>query len=178
MQLLALASGIKRYQSLITRFSNTNVMIDQEFQKLYKGFYFTAPKKKEWYDTYFTMFEDFKCRKTSFEELLRTFADINRSCEASFISKMFSTFDQNQVIIDSKVLGFFGLGLKRDGTLDERVKHAVQLFDHLSKLMNELLESERGQKGIEQFDIVHPNCSISPIKKLDFLLYSGYYDGE
>jgi hypothetical protein len=173
MELLMLASGIKRYQSIINRFQETNIMTDLEFQKLYKGYYFTAPKKKEWYDAYFTMFEDFKFRKTSFKELLETFADINGSCEASFISKMFSTFDQNQVIIDSKVLGFFGLGLKRNGTIDERIEHAVRLFEHLSKLMNELLESKKGLDGIKQFDIVYPNSNLSPIKKLDFLLYSG-----
>jgi hypothetical protein len=175
MDINTLSGGISKYKAIISTFRGTNVSTDAHFQRLYKGFYFTAPKRKEWYERYFSLFEKEKNGKPTFESLLRAFAKINGSSEASFISKMLATIDDQQVIIDSKVLSFFGLQLKRSGSLEERLRTAVLVYRQLTELMKKLLISPKGQAAIKVFNDIYPNTDIAEIKKLDFVIYSGYF---
>ncbi len=172
MSYVKMESGIERYQYIIDNLRNTNVRENKVFQTKFKGFYFTAPKRAEWYDAYFSMFEDYKAIKPTFEELLRNFADIMGSCEASFISKMLNAIDDSQVIIDRKTLEYYGLGLKRDGSLESKIKHALKVYAILTEKMNETLNADKVKEAIKTFNSYYPN-NYSDLRKLDFLIIYG-----
>jgi len=80
--------------------------------------------------------------------------------------------DPNQVIIDSIVLDYFGLGLKRMGSFDEKLKHTIKIHSTLTQFMNTLLNSEKGQKAIHNFDFLMPGTNLTSMKKLDLMLYT------
>jgi len=88
-----------------------DVRTDREFRTTFNGFYRVRQKSAAWYDSYFRLMEKCKERAYTFDEVLRELYLETKEVHASFCSKLVATLDSTKPVIDSVVLGKFGLRL-------------------------------------------------------------------
>lgn len=110
------------------KLNSTDVSKDQEFQKLFNGFYRIRQRKQEFYQAYYLILEESKGKSCSFGEILEKIYNETGRFEASFSSKLFATVASYKPVWDSFVLQ--NLGLKAPYTNDKRrMEKIIILYD-------------------------------------------------
>lgn len=183
--LIKKTNGIKSYLYLMEKLHTCNVSKDVDFIKKYKNFYKMnmARLSKEFYDVYFEYLEENKSKIDSinFKDILVYLFKSNTSnrIEASFSSKLLATINPNMPVWDKNVLSQLGIqGPKiRKDDKEEQLKDAVKIYDELAnKLHDNYLKTDIGKEYIRVFDETFKNDfsieKITPIKKIDFVLWS------
>ena len=168
---IAETMGFPKYAKIIKELHNLKVNEDRSWQKNFNAFY-RVRRNKDWQKIYYGIFEREKNNKPSFKSVLREIYEKTGIIEASFVSKMISTIDENLPIWDQYVLT--NLGLKLCGkTKEEKLENAICVYNKIIAWYAEFVSSEQGKNCIEEFDKVMPKYTwFSPIKKIDFFLWS------
>lgn len=173
------ATGIGRYREIMERYRSCNVATDKEFQRLYTGFY-RVRRNADWLAYYFIIMNGMKgIRIPTIRAIMSAFANFReRRIELSFASKMLHTIRPEMPIWDSVVCANLGMDkVPLAGSFDERTEAACRLYDSLCEKMNALLADERVGAEIAKFDAILPKfASLTPMKKLDFLLWQNRTD--
>ncbi|MBO4290841.1 MAG: HD domain-containing protein [Lachnospiraceae bacterium] len=143
-----------------------------EFQKKYDAFY-RVRRNAEWRKEYFDLMGTYKKQgKATFSEVLHRLYQATDQIEASFASKMLATIDANMPIWDSKVLAALKLRVSGTGA-GIRFSNTVLLYDRICSWYREFLKTENAKAMIIRFDKEFPEFqSISPTKKIDFILWA------
>ena len=167
-------SSMSRYLEIMSLINECNVTEDQEFRRIYGGFY-RLRRDSDWRDDYFQIMESYKCClhvSVSFGELLLRLFQKTGQIEASFASKMLASLDPDQPIWDSMVLK--NLNLKLRGRSPEiRLSNAVVIYEKICDWYKAFLQTEDAKEFIKRFDENFPEYEmISDTKKIDFILWA------
>ena len=163
--------GITRYLEIMERFSLTDVSQDEDFQRLFNGFYRIQRRQKDWYEKYYGYMESVKVHQPSFGDALRHLHTILERCEASFCSKLVATINPECPVWDKYVLANAGL-TRPPYTSPNKVSLSIDCYGRLQKWYEEFLPSTEGKLMIDLFreNVTHHE-KITDIKKVDFVLW-------
>ncbi|MEN7972594.1 MAG: hypothetical protein ABFR47_02045 [Verrucomicrobiota bacterium] len=161
--------GLKKYCDIQGMFYSTNVANDQNFQRLFNGFY-RVRRNKEWQLHFYELLEQSKHRHLDFESVLRKMHANTGNIEASFCSKLIATRFPDQPVIDKYVLKNMGISLPKYNDAD-RLKKTTQVYKTLENEYKNLLQTQGVMSKIEALRRHFPWAEISDIKALDFVLW-------
>lgn len=162
--------GLIKYIDIMNRVNNSNVSVDNEFQKKFNSFYRMRQRSPEFYDCYFNLLENSKGSIITFEEVIMHIYNKLGRVEASFSSKLVATIDPDKPIWDMYVL--HNLGLKTPYQADKnRVGKIINLYDEICDWYDEYLLREETGEVLEIFNQMYPNVCITDVKKIDFILW-------
>ena len=163
---LARSLGLDKYSQIMQESS-----ISEKFQRVFNGYY-QVRRKKGWREKYYSLFEEAREKKYSFDQILKRLYELTHRVEASFSSKMLATIDASMPILDSHVLHYFGLKIEGRRP-EEKMKQAVAVYNQIEGLYREYLKTDEAEKAIEGFNRMLPNYSwINATKKIDYLIWS------
>ena len=162
--------SLRRYIEIMKLVHNIDVSKDAAFQRLYNGYYRVRQRKPEFYKKYYSFMENHKDKDVSFEDTFLYFYQEFGRIEASFSSKLVATINPNMPIWDSVVLGHLQLK-KPKYTSHDRIKETIAVYDTICDWYQKYLLSPDGMDMIEEFDRTYPYTDISPVKKIDFILW-------
>ena len=162
--------GIAKYAEILQAFPKVDVREDRGFQKKFNGFY-RVRRNVEWQKIYYSTMQQGKTVPLDFEKALRDFYNLTGRVEASFVSKLIHTLDNNAPILDAFVLQ--NLGKKMPLCQGERkIECAVCIYNEIAQWYRLALLNNAIQTKITEFDLCFPEYSwFSRTKKLDFLLW-------
>ena len=168
---IAETMGFPKYAKIIKELHKVKVNENRLWQKNFNAFY-RVRRNKEWQQIYYDVFEREKTNKPSFDTILNEIYQKTGNIEASFVSKMISTIDENLPIWDQYVLS--NLRLKLIGkTKEEKLENAIIIYNKIIEWYESFVCSQQGKICIDEFDKVMPKYAwFSPIKKIDFFLWS------
>jgi hypothetical protein len=169
-QIKKIKDGVEKYTDILKNYWLLNVAKDNNFQKKCNGFFRIIKRSPNWYFNYYEMLEDLKNNNKSFGKLLEEFKKKCNRIEVSFISKMCAIKNPKYPIIDQWILKNFKLKLPYSYD-KKRLLKIIDIYDKLNVEYNLLLSIEKGKSYIKEFDTICPNCIISDIKKIDFILW-------
>lgn len=147
-----------------------SVADDRDFQRSFNGYYRIRQRSPEWYAQYFKMLEQLKVANRSFGEIIRDLHKCTGRLEASFASKMLATRHPELPVIDRWVLDNLGLSLPRYGEQNKPEK-VVRVYESIVGWYREFLATSAGHRALNMFDRLCPDCPVTPLKKVDFILW-------
>ena len=162
--------GVEKYADIMQTFSSVNTATDKIFQRKFNGFY-RVRRNELWQNHYYLIMEQGKTNKLSFDQVLRDLYVKTGKVEASFVSKLLHTLNNEMPIWDRFVLQ--NLDLKMPACQGEKkIEYAVRIYQDIIVWYKKALSvAEVNQKLIE-FDELFPEYKwFSKTKKLDFLLW-------
>jgi hypothetical protein len=164
-----LNAGLLRYCWIQEHVATCDVTRDMEFQRRFNGFY-RVRRGLAWRSAYYALMQAAKDVDVEFPEALERLHRATGRVEASFASKLVATLDPSKPVVDSVVLSHFGLRLPHLDAPDRQVK-IVRIYKELSAAHAELAISSVGCKIRELFDQKDPNTNLTPLKKMDLVLW-------
>jgi hypothetical protein len=167
-----LEKGVKKYLIIMKQFHNVNVSLDKGFRTKYNGFYRVRHPNRNFYDGYYSLMEKSKKDIPLFKDILHDLYQYNR-LEVSFSSKLLATIDPNLPVWDQYVLKFFKLKttISRYMKPEERIIEANNVYEEIKQKYSEFLRKEKSNLWIKLFDKYYPNSNITPIKKIDLIIW-------
>ena len=169
--------SLQKYEEIVNLFHETNVAEDDNFQRLFNGFYITSPLSKTWYVNFYRYFENVRNDNPTFEKVITDLYNINGQArvDASFCSKLVATINPDKPIIDQYIMWQMGYNLKTADSLKglAKIHYYVDAYSEIEKQYKEHIDDVAIKTAIAEFDSIYPNYKwLSPIKKLDFILWS------
>lgn len=165
-------NGVEKYIEIMNLLHNCDVSNNNEFQKMYNGFYRMRQRKKEFYQTYFYFLENNKSSHSlKFEDVLSfLYASFSR-IEASFSSKLLATINPSMPIWDKNVMSNLSIKTPTYGCKN-RFNKTIETYYTLNNWYKNYLDTDNAKRTIWVFDEIFPNNQISDTKKIDFALWS------
>lgn len=175
--LRSIGSALQKYEKIENVFRKTNVADDEKFQRLFNGFYITSPLSKTWYKNFYDYFERVKNDEPTFERAIRDLYNINGQTrvDASFCSKLIATINPDRPIIDQYIMWQMGYNTKMVNSLggEEKICYYIDAYAEIEKQYIEHIKDAAVAAAIAEFDSAYSGYQwLSPIKKLDFILWS------
>ena len=167
--LARLDRGLNQYLWIQRRLQLCDVSSDLEFQRHFNAFY-RVRRNVEWRTPFFRLLEQSKATPIRFPDALRAIRRGTDRLEASFASKLVATLDPGKPVIDKFVLSNFGLRLPGWGTA-AREERVIEVYDSLCSQYDRLLADPIGVRILDMFDRQYPHSSVSPLKKVDLVLW-------
>ena len=164
-----LEPGLSRYCWIQEHVATCDVTKDAEFQKRFNGFY-RVRRGPSWRSSYYALMHAAKEREILFPEVLARLHQATGMVEASFASKLVATLDPAKPVIDSVVLSHFGLRLPHLHAIDRQAR-VVGIYRSLSEAHAELAAAPVARMIRDLFDQEFPNTNLTPLKKVDLVLW-------
>lgn len=145
---------------------------NEEFKKSFNGFYRIRQRKREFYDALYWFLENHKNGNPSFKDALTYFYQKFERIEPSFSSKIVATINPNLPIWDSEVLKRLNIQkpnayLNKERRIEETLKIYQKIVDWYSIFLN----TKEGKNMIKLFDDKIGPTNITPLKKIDLILW-------
>ena len=161
-------SSLRRYDCLQRQLFATNVSIDREWQRIYKGFY-RVRRNDGWCRRYFSYFEDVKLNQgiTFAEVILQGFGP-------SFSSKLVATVRPELPVWDNFVMTNLEQKKPYRGTKppEDFLQQLVATYSSLQARVNAMVRDEKFRKLRRLFDARFPAYThFTDVKKLDLFLW-------
>lgn len=168
---LASSMGLNKYQFLTEQLNKTDISTDENFQRVFNGFYIVR-RNQTWRKVYYEYFEYIKNKKPTFASILTYLYEKTGNVEPSFASKMLATIIPEKPIWDHYVIE--NLNFKLVGaTKRERLENAIAIYSDIEKWYEDFLQTDEAKECIEVFDRMLPKYkNISSIKKIDSIIWS------
>jgi hypothetical protein len=163
---------INKYLDIMKHFSRVDVSLDDDFHRKYNGFYKVRQHSKVFYEKYYAFMEGSKIQESTFKETLK-YLYIDGKLEASFSSKLLATVNPNLPVWDKYVLNYFELNSSISNSLseDRRIDLANDIYEEIKYNYEDFLRKEESKNWIKLFDEYYPNKDITPIKKIDLIIW-------
>lgn len=165
-------TGLEKYLRIMQLVKTADVTKNGEFKKLFNGFYRIRQRSKEFYEALYWFLENHKNKNPSFEEALTFFYNKFQRLEPSFSSKIVATINPNLPVWDSEVLK--RLKLKKPAAYkskEQRFKETLNAYQEILKWYSKFLHTDEAKKMIKNFDKNIGIINITPIKKIDLILW-------
>lgn len=171
---IASSMGLVKYVEIINTCKKVNVSEDDDFQRLFNGFY-RVRRNEAWRYEYYSLFEELKREeRIEFERILVELYERTGNIEPSFASKMLATINDNKPIWDKHVVEHLGVKLPGQNVpKEDRLKQTVLIYDEIVDWYKQYLETYNAQENIRIFNRYLPDYKeISDVKKIDAFLWS------
>ena len=168
-----IAEGMKAYKYLMDWRYAVDISTDMAYQDKFAKFYqMKRFRSNEFLRRFFECMEQSKKQNNhSFASAFESIYSINSSMEISFCSKMIHTFDDSQPIWDT-IVATNHFGFKRPYSYCKSpIERCVKCYGEYADAFTSYMDSEEGRALVEIFDAHYPNCGISDVKKIDFILW-------
>lgn len=163
--------GLLKYEKIMERFSQVDVSSDEEFQRVFNGFYRVRRRKPDFYQALYTFLELHKHKTVKFREILSYFYERFGKIEASFSSKILATLNPDMPIWDSEVLKRLHLKpAKYSLSPQERLEATCKIYETIQSWYKTYLTMPEAHNMIAQFNEHIGKTNITPTKKIDFIL--------
>ena len=170
-----ITKDLDKYLKIMSLVNNTNVFKDNDFRRLFCGYYKLRQKTKYFYDVFFEYMENSKNKIPMFDTALRYFYEKTGEVHYSFCSKLIATLDSSSPILDQYVLRHCGFAIM-DSTVipDKRIEYYTNVYYTIASEYESALENSISIKEfIKNFNSSYPQyASLSNVKKLDCLLFA------
>jgi hypothetical protein len=128
---LASSLGLDKYQYIMEHVMKTDVSADEDFQRIFNGFYIVR-RNEEWRNVYYSYFEKVKNSKPTFEDIITYLFEKTGNVEPSFSSKMLATIIPEKPIWDRYVVQ--NLNIKLTGlSQEEKLKSAIEKYSEMEQ---------------------------------------------
>jgi hypothetical protein len=99
--------GLRKYWWLQSELAKREVVTDQEYQRIFVGFY-RVRRNAAWRQAFFRLLQEAMTSRPTITRVLRRIHEATGRIEASFASKLVATIDPDLPVIDAVVLGNLG----------------------------------------------------------------------
>ena len=164
-------SGIKKYQYLRQQLFVTDVSTNQDFQRMFNGFFRMGRRTQAYYNDYYCYLQQHKKTGISFSDALTYLYQKYGRLEMSFVSKMVALVEPTFPIWDSVVTkGQFGI-IAPNANVINRLQKGIEKYEQYRYCYGTYMQSDEARKKIVEFDTLFPETDITDVKKLDFILW-------
>jgi hypothetical protein len=163
----------ERYRFLRERLYKSDVTSDPDFQRTFNGLYRVRLRSHTWTKAFYEIMERSKdAAAPSFEETLNSIYQATGRVEASFASKLVAIINPHSVVYDSVV----SRNLKMTPPsphhpADQRLGEFQTLYHRLTERMNYLTQHSMFLGMSAALDRKFPGYNLTPIRRLDLLLW-------
>lgn len=163
--------GIEKYLALMDLHGKVNATTDVAFQRAYNGFYRMRQRPASFYQAYYTLMEQLRGSKPTFDYVLDTLHAATGRFEPSFSSKMVATLNPDKPIWDKFVL--LNLGMVPPASYRRtRIDETKKCYAAIEGWFQTFLSSAEGANWIKQFDqLVPSHTKFTDTKKVDLILW-------
>ncbi len=172
-RLARIKARLERYDQLQRSLAATDVAVDGEYQRTFRGFY-RMRRGGEWCKIFFSLLQRRKTRKTfSFGEALDEIQRGTGRFEASFSSKLIATINPDAAVWDREVLRKLNLKKPNRGRDPSKYRRRiVDLYSSIQALTSEEVRGEGFRTWKRRFDAEFPAFThFTDMKKLDLFLW-------
>lgn len=164
-------AGIVKYQFLRKRLYETDVALDNEFQRAFNGFFRMGRRTAAYYNDYFDYLQQHKHTDISFAEVVKFLYERHGRLEMSFASKMVAIVCPQHPIWDSVVTkGHFGIVAPHINT-QNRLEKGIEKYQQYCRSYEAYMLTDDAKIKILEFEKLFPGIDITKTKKLDFMLW-------
>ena len=164
--------GVRKYTWIMDNLHKTDVSKDREFQKAFNHFYRVRQKSKQFYEAFYEFIEKNKGNSITFRETLSYLYEKDGALYPSFSSKALATINPDMPVWDKIVCNIIGIqNPPTKLSLDERIEEANKSYENIISWYEEILKTGEGAKFVELFDMKIGKTNITPVKKIDFILW-------
>ena len=169
---IAVSVGLDKYDYIMRQFYKVNVSSDNDFQRIFDGFY-RVRRNDEWRKCFYDLFEGSKKCSSTFEQILKEIYDQTGRVEASFSSKMLATIDSDKPIWDRYVLQNLQITFPVLKDKQKQMEVIIDTYHDIENWYQNFMQRDNAKECIEKFNEMLPDYRhISDIKKIDFFLWS------
>ncbi len=170
---------LEQYASIMKKVRTVDVSADADFQREFNYFY-KVRRNEPWRTAFYSLFERCKTvKQLSFSYILRALCEETGNVEASFSSKLLSTLNPDMPIWDSIVLTKLGMKPNQSVDKEKRLAATETMYQDIVNWYQEFCQSAKAQEMLNAFDCAFPEfVSMSPVKKIDFLLWGSGTDSN
>ncbi|MGL5380095.1 hypothetical protein [Clostridium sp.] len=161
--------GVTKYIYIMNIFNDINVSTDNTFKTVYIDFYKLGVNTNEnFLNKYFILLEDDKTNSLEFIDALRYLYKYSKKVHASFASKLLATVNPELPIIDKfirnhlELEAYFGVS---------NIDKIIEQYYEIVEIYRCFLNTNQSKEWIRLFDEKFPYNNITPIKKIDFILW-------
>lgn len=166
-----LQTGIEKYEYLRKRLFAVDVSADQDYQRIFNGFFRMGRRSEEYYADFYNYLEQHKKQGILFAEALTYFYHKHNRLEMSFVSKMVAIVDPSYPIWDSIVTkGHFGIVAPYTYAKD-RLQKGIEKYEEYCSCYEAYMQTPAAKARIADFEKLFPSVEITDVKKLDFMLW-------
>lgn len=164
-------SGINKYQYLRQQLFVTDVSTNQDFQRIFNGFFRMGRRTQSYYNDYYCYLQQHKKTGISFADALTYLYQKHGRLEMSFVSKMVALVNPTFPIWDSVVTkGHFGI-IAPNINLKNRLQKGIEKYEQYRHCYDTYMQSDKAKNKIAEFNALFPKANITDVKKLDFMLW-------
>ena len=163
--------GIKKYLLLMQLLKTKDIQTANLFHRTFNGFY-KVRRQKDFRDALFGYLEYNKNKKVSFKQSLLFFNKKFQRLEPSFSSKIVATINPNLPIWDTEVLARLNITVP-NYNLDREIRsrRMTRIYEKIVGWYSKFLNTKQAETMIETFNKKIGILDITPIKKIDFILW-------
>lgn len=168
------ASHLTRYDKLQRSLHTTDVSVDQEYQRVFNGYYRMQRRTPDWYQFFFSLLEGEKHNGAiTFREVFERVYCERRRVEPSFCSKLVATIRPDMPVYDKYVRENLSLVIPRPNERSEkRVEKFISVYADLEARQNQLMRCGHFPRLRRAFDETFTAYAhFTDIKKLDLFLW-------
>ena len=166
-----------KYLKIMDMISSPDLDVSKntDFQKLYSGYYITAPIDNSFRKFYFEYMQ--KCRNAvlSFRKIMETLYDESGAVHYSFSSKLLHTLAPENPVLDKHIMRLMGFYIMDSAIAPEdRIEYYCGAFDAISSEYQRYKDEPFMQEALAAFDKAAPEDAFKNIaytKKVDMLLF-------
>lgn len=163
---------LQKYEKIMELFRSVDVSENEEFKRIFNGFYRVRRRKPDFYKALYNFLESHKNKEITFAEVLKYFYERFGRLEASFSSKVVATINPDMPIWDSEVLK--RLKIKTPAyhlPPTERFHKTVEKYNQIIQWYRDSMNSTKAINMIKTFNKETGILNITPTKKIDFILW-------
>jgi hypothetical protein len=167
-------SQLERYDTLQRSLHATDVSVDNEYQRVFNGYYRMQRRQKWRYEYFFSLLETEKSNAAiTFRDVFERVYRERQRVEPSFCSKLVATIRPDMPVYDRYVRENLSLVIPRSTERPEhRVEGYVSVYGKLQAQQNQLMLSEQFPTLRHEFDDrFGAYAHFTDAKKLDLVLW-------
>jgi hypothetical protein len=162
-----LRHAIERYTRLQSALSGGEVTSDPSWQRSFNAFY-QVRRSADWRRVFYALLTKALRTRMTFETVLVSLFEATGRVETSFASKLISTADPAQPVIDQRVLNQLGLRLPKPAD-PARLSRIVGLHEEMRLGYKGFLGSAHAEDLVRRFS--PPVQHVAPEKMVDLILW-------
>ena len=168
-------SHLRRYDTLQRSLCATDVAADQEYQRMFNGYYKMQRRRQEWYGYFFSLLErEKKNTNITFRHVLEETYSTQHRIEPSFSSKLVATIRPEMPVYDKHVRENVSLTVPGQHKAAEvRVREFITVYSSLESKVATLIQNPVFTTKLRPaFDKKFRSYAhFTDVKKLDLLLW-------
>lgn len=154
------------YLKIMDQFPRVDVTVDQDFQRMFNGYYRIRQRSQTFYEAMYSFLENHKYdHDLTYHSVLHALYSATGRIERSFSSKVLATVRPECPVWDRYVINH--LGLKPPAYSVRDMSRVVAIYNQICAWY----QTDEAKQKVDIFDAHFPGVPITDTKKIDFILW-------